>query len=243
MLYNFFEQQFQSTTTMKTNKKIISLLLSVFFLGIFAVPGALALECDTDGDGYIVISDAIMKEVDSTLSYNSNGNYTPAQWKNFFTLYKNASLTEEEICDGLNFKKGAEPKRCDATIVGASSGVYDPSKRTTPLRGSQVNPGALDVVDNGVDEDCDGKDATLIPTTGQEKELGGLVDKVVTLASRVVVVVSILVMIWGGVLYATAAGDEAKTSKARKAIIGAIIGLVVGLLAPTIVSWVAANLT
>lgn len=228
---------------MKTNKKIISLLLSVFFLGIFAVPSALAIECDTDGDGYIVIPDAVMKEVDSSVSYKSDGNYTPSEWNNFFTLYKNADLLESETCDGMNFKKGAEPKRCDSTIVGSTSNVYDPSKRTTPLSGSQVNPGALDVADNGVDENCDGSDATLIPTTGQEKELGGLVDKVVTLASRVVVVVSILIMIWGGVMYATAAGDDAKTSKAKKAIIGAIIGLIVGLLAPTIVNWVAANLT
>jgi hypothetical protein len=49
-------------------------------------------------------------------------------------------------------------------------------------------------------------------------------------------------MIYGGVMYATAAGDEGKTSKARKAIIGAVIGLLVGLLAPTVVQFIAANL-
>ena len=43
-------------------------------------------------------------------------------------------------------------------------------------------------------------------------------------------------------LYATAAGDEQKTAKARKAIIGAIIGLIVGLLAPTVVNWITASL-
>jgi len=43
-------------------------------------------------------------------------------------------------------------------------------------------------------------------------------------------------------MYSTAAGDERKTSKARKAIIGAIIGLAIGLLAPSIASYIIASL-
>ncbi|MBN2096436.1 putative metal-binding motif-containing protein [Candidatus Peregrinibacteria bacterium] len=225
------------------SKKIISLTLSVFLLGFLVAPAAFAaVECDQDGDGYIVIPTSVMKAIASDVPYNENGNYSPAEWQDYFKMYQAGELTEEEQCVGINFKKGAEPKRCDATIVGANSGVYDPSVRTSPLRGSQVYPGALDTPDNGVDEDCNGKDASLLEGTGEAKELSGLVDKGVTLLSRVVVVVSILVMIWGGVLYSTAAGDEAKTRKARKAIVGAVIGLIIGLLAPTVVNWIAANL-
>lgn len=229
---------------MKTfSKKTISLVISTFFLGLFIAPSAFAaLECDQDGDGYIVIPNAIMEEVAPGVSYNYNGNYSPIQWQDFYNLYKGADLTDDEKCLGLNFKKGAEPKRCDSTVIGKESDVYDPSKVTTPLRGSQVNPGSYDTPDNGIDEDCDGADGKLLADSGAGKDLSGLVPRVINLASKAVVVVSILIMIWGGVMYATAAGDEGKTSKARKAIIGAIVGLIVGLLAPTIVNMIAANL-
>lgn len=213
------------------------------FLGLFAAPVALAMECDKDGDSYIVIPATILKTVSPDTVYDENGNYTPAQWQAFFNTYKNAQLTDDEKCDGLNFKKGAEPSRCDAQIIGPTSGVYDPSKVTTPIQGSQVNPGAFDVPDNGIDEDCSGADASLVATTGAgTKDIGGLADKAVGLLSKAVIFVSIIIMIWGGVMYSTAAGDEAKTSKARKAIIGAVIGLAVGLLAPAVVNWIAANL-
>ncbi len=226
-----------------TATRFITGVLTTLMLGFFLAPAAFAVECDEDGDGFIVIPTQVMRNIAPDLPYIDNGDYSAAQWDDYYNTFKEAELTEEEACDGLNFKKGAEPKRCDSPVVGNNSNVYDPAKQTSPLQGSQVHPGALDVADNGIDEDCNGKDATLLADSGTgQKDLGGLVDKVVGLLSKVVVVVSILIMIWGGVLYATAAGDEAKTSKARKAIVGAVIGLIVGLLAPTIVNWIAANL-
>ncbi len=226
-----------------TASKIISGILTTLMLGFFFIPAALAAECDEDGDGYVVVPTQVMRNIAPDVPYVDNGDYSALQWTDYFNKYKEAELTDEEKCDGLNFKKGAEPTRCDSPVVGNNSNVYDPAKQTSPLQGSQVHPGALDVADNGIDEDCDGKDSSLLgDNAGGDKDLGGLVDKVVNLLSKVVMVVSVLVMIWGGVLYATAAGDEAKTSKARKAIVGAVIGLIVGLLAPTIVNWIAANL-
>ncbi len=227
---------------MKINKKIISLFFSAFFLGLTVAPAALAVECDQDGDGFVVIPTQIMRNINADMPYVENGNYSASEWKNYFDIYKGADLTEEEVCNDINFKKGAEAKRCDSVVIGANSNVYDSSKITPPISGSKIYPGALDVADNGIDEDCSGKDSTLLPEAGDDKDLGGLADKVVGLLSKLVVVVSIIIMIWGGVLYATAAGNEVKTSKARKAIIGAIIGLAVGLLAPTVVNWIAANL-
>lgn len=230
-----------------TTSKIISSFLAIVFLGFFVTPAFAAVECDKDGDGYIVITNPVMKVVAPNVTYDENGNYSSVQWQDFFKMFNAAQLTEDEKCLAVNFKKGAEPAKCDQPIADANSGVYDPSKVTTPVQGSQVNPGSFDVADNGIDEDCNGLDAKLLAQAQAvggtaEKDIGGLVQKFLSLLSRIVVVVSIAIMVWGGVMYATAAGDEAKTSKARKAIIGAVIGLIIGLLAPSIVNLIAANL-
>ncbi len=226
----------------KSYKKTVSLIISACFIGIFIAPAVFAQDptpnCDLDGDRYINLA---VEGIDIILpGFNANGNYTAIEWENFYNTFKNDPASTE-LCGVLTFKKGAEPTRCDSTLIDDASGVYDPAKVRT-LSGSQVYPGAFDQPDNGIDEDCDGEDATLIAAADSDKELGGLVDKVIVWLSRAVVVVSIIILIWGGMLYATAAGDEQKTAKARKAIIGAIIGLIVGLLAPTVVNWITASL-
>ncbi|MBI5421821.1 hypothetical protein HZA44_01655 [Candidatus Peregrinibacteria bacterium] len=225
-----------------------SLLSIAFAIGFFVTPVTLAAtDCDKDADGFIAIPNSAMKLIAPDVPYAENGNAGAVQWQDYYNVYLKGQdkLTEGEKCLGLNFKKGAEPTRCDDIIIGANSGVYDPSKVTTSVRGPQVNPQAFDVADNGIDENCDGKDAALLEGSGASagKDIGGLVQTSISLLSKLVAAVSILIMIWGGVLYATAAGDEAKVSKARKAIIGAVIGLIIGLLAPTIVNLIVANLT
>jgi hypothetical protein len=233
---------------MKKNFQKTLAILSLSILSSFFVTSVtLAAECDKDADGFITIPTTVMQQVSPSIPYNENGDYSSVQWADYYNTYKNGQdkLTEDEKCPGLNFKSGAEPTRCDEIVIGANSGVYDPSKITTPLSGRSVNPAAFDVAGNGIDENCDGKDATLLGGTGAgttTQDIGGLAQKIMTLLSRIVAIVSIIIMIWGGVLYATAAGDEAKVGKARKAIIGAVIGLIVGLLAPTVVNLIVANL-
>lgn len=230
----------------KALKKTVSLITTVFLIGIFSAPAVFAaIECDTDGDGYISVPTTIMSEINPDLAYNEDGNYNAIQWGNFYNIFtvaqEGGELIDEEKCLALNFKKGMEAKRCDNVITDADSGVYDPAKVNT-VSGSSIFPGAFDKPNNGIDENCDGSDGELITSNGETKDLGGLVEKTISLLSRAVVIISIVIMIWGGILYATAAGDEQKTGKARKAIIGAIIGLIVGLLAPAIVNWITASL-
>jgi len=228
-------------------RHFVSLLSIAFAIGFFVTPVTLAaIDCDKDADGYVTISGSAMKLIAPDVPFEENGSASAIQWQDYYNVYLKGQdkLTEAEKCPGLNFKKGAEPTRCDDIVIGASSNVYDPAK-VTSVRGPQVNPQAFDVADNGIDENCDGKDSTLLEGAGTTggKDIGGLVQKSISLLSKLVAAVSIMIMIWGGVLYATAAGDESKVSKARKAIIGAVIGLIIGLLAPTIVNLIVANLT
>ena len=221
-------------------RKISSLGIFAFLILAISAPATLAqaVECDSDADGYISLpangTDVILGD-----GVDVDGDYSAAEWENFFKTFK-ADPASATLCNALNFKKGAEPVRCDRSMISPSSGVFDPSQADT-VQGSSVNPGAFDKPDNGIDENCDGVDGALIEG-GDSGSLGSLSDKAVYMLSRAVVVISVIILIWGGIMYSTAAGDEKKTSKARKAIIGAVIGLAVGLLAPAVVNFIIASL-
>lgn len=228
----------------KSPRQVLSLGMLTFIVLVLLTPmvhaqTATAVECDQDGDGYISFP-AAGADVILGQGVKLDGNYTAVEWDNFFQTFKNdpAGAT---LCSALNFKKGAEPARCDRTIIEPTSGVYDPSKVTT-VSGASVYPTAFDKPGNGIDESCDGADGQLIDDTNTGANLGNLSDRIVYFLSRAVVIISVIILIWGGIMYSTAAGDERKTSKARKAIIGAIIGLAVGLLAPSVTSFIIASL-
>lgn len=69
----------------------------------------------------------------------------------------------------------------------------------------------------------------------QNGDLSGVVNNVITWGLGIVASVTILMLIVGGILYATAAGDEARIQKAKSTIKGAIIGLIFVLIAAVIV--------
>ncbi len=69
------------------------------------------------------------------------------------------------------------------------------------------------------------------------------IQKVVTIMLALVAVISIIMIIIGGLKYITSGGDSGKVSSAKDTILYSVIGLVVALLAQVIVSFVVNRLT
>ena len=56
-------------------------------------------------------------------------------------------------------------------------------------------------------------------------------------------VIAVIMLIWGGIKYATSAGDSNKVTAAKNTILYAVIGLAVAVLAFAIVNFVVSHLT
>ena len=64
------------------------------------------------------------------------------------------------------------------------------------------------------------------------------INRVINVFLSFLAIVGIILIIYGGILWATASGNEEQTAKARKTIIAAVIGLIIIGIAWTIVSYV-----
>ncbi|MCL1929547.1 hypothetical protein FWF93_00095 [Candidatus Saccharibacteria bacterium] len=67
------------------------------------------------------------------------------------------------------------------------------------------------------------------------------VTNIVNVAMYAIGVISVIIIIYAGIMYATAAGDEAKVKKAKNTIVGGVIGLAISILALVIVNFVIAQ--
>jgi NADH:ubiquinone oxidoreductase subunit 6 (subunit J) len=67
---------------------------------------------------------------------------------------------------------------------------------------------------------------------------GGFFTRVVNVALYVGGGIAVIYLIYGGIMYVTAGGDQEKATAGRTAIVNAIIGIVIIALALAIVTWV-----
>ena len=139
--------------------------------------------------------------------------------------------TEIAVCDCVNLTPGSGCATDDELLT-----IFSKLDQASGKRGRQFNPGVPDIPSNGIDEDCTAGDTQV---AGQGAlSLGDLIQTGISFLSAIVAGVSTLVLIWAAIMYATAAGEEEKTRKARKAMIGAVVGLIVGLLAPQLIGMI-----
>ncbi len=71
----------------------------------------------------------------------------------------------------------------------------------------------------------------LCPLNGDNVTLGGLVDLVITYMLYIAGALAVIYLLYAGIAYITAGGDETKATKARTAIVNAIIGIIIIVLA------------
>ena len=80
------------------------------------------------------------------------------------------------------------------------------------------------------------------PEGTSTKSLPEMIKIILTVVFTVIGMVAVVMIILGGVNYATSQGDPAKATKAKNTIMYAVIGLVITLLAIAIVNFVLSSL-
>jgi cytochrome bd-type quinol oxidase subunit 2 len=91
----------------------------------------------------------------------------------------------------------------------------------------------------GVDE---GLNAAKNGGQSDEKTPDKLISNITSVMMYIVGSVSVIMLIAGGISYATSAGNEEKTKKAKHAVIAALIGLALAVLAYVLVNFVYTNI-
>ncbi|MFZ2126003.1 MAG: pilin [Candidatus Microsaccharimonas sp.] len=93
---------------------------------------------------------------------------------------------------------------------------------------------------NPIEESCQNQDSTICQN--QNETVDSLITNVINVLLFVVGIISVVMIIIGGIMYATSAGDSGAVTKAKNTILYAVIGLVVAFLAFAIVNWVVGTL-
>ena len=85
---------------------------------------------------------------------------------------------------------------------------------------------------------CGVENADTAYCKNQDNDVSSIIRAVVNLLLMAVAIISVIVIIVGGIFFALANGDSAKVAKARNTVLYAVIGLVVSLFSYAIVQFV-----
>jgi nitrate/nitrite transporter NarK len=70
----------------------------------------------------------------------------------------------------------------------------------------------------------------------------GIAGQVINIILYIIGIIAVIMLIVGGIQYATSSGDEKRVTKAKNTIIYALLGLAIAILAWTLVNFVFVNL-
>lgn len=93
---------------------------------------------------------------------------------------------------------------------------------------------------NAFDRGCSGSGGTTICKARRESE-NGLIQNLISILLFAGGVVSIVMIIAGGIKYATSNGDPSRITSAKNTVMYAVVGLVISILAFTIVNFVVSQ--
>ncbi len=108
--------------------------------------------------------------------------------------------------------------------------TMSPAYATVICADGQTKPAITDC------QEWNGKDGL-----SNNSDLMSILNVIINVVVGVVGFIAVVMIIMGGISFATSQGDSAKTTKARNTILYGVVGLVVALLAFAIVNFVLSN--
>lgn len=95
---------------------------------------------------------------------------------------------------------------------------------------------------NPATEFIGGGSSTIAPTGVNESGLMGTIQDVINVVIGIIGMLAVIMIIMGGISFATSQGDAAKVTKARNTILYGVVGLIISLLAFAIVNFVLSSI-
>ena len=96
---------------------------------------------------------------------------------------------------------------------------------------------------NAVQDGINSAKGTGVPEANLTEGDDSIFKTVVNIMLFVIGALSVIMLIWGGIRYATSAGNSAAVTSAKNTIMYALIGLIVAFLAFAVVNWVLSAIT